>query len=110
VQSGLQSSVFAATVFPARDSLRLGLLFFLAVGLLFTMVPRWEIHFEEWICFLVSRAPAVQVLSSELLGPARKPVQLPHHFFDFVCVVIGLLHEFVLVIFLSYRIKKLEFF
>jgi hypothetical protein len=93
VQSGLQSSVFAATVFPARDSLRLSLLFFLAAGLGSSLHDGTTLGncFEERICFPVSRAPTAQVLSSELLGPTRKPVQLPHHFFNFVCVVTGLL-------------------
>jgi hypothetical protein len=108
VQSGLQSSIFAATVFPARDSLPLGLLFFLAAGLGSSLHDGTTLgnRSEEQICFSVSRAPAAQVLSSELLSPTRKPVQLPHHFLDFVCVVIGLLQELISVIFLCYRIKK----
>jgi hypothetical protein len=66
---------------------------------LFTTVPCWEIILRSGSAF---RSP-------ELLGPAHKPVGLPHHFFDFVCVVIGLLQEFIPVIFLATESKSLRF-
>jgi hypothetical protein len=70
MQSGLQSSVFAATVFPARDSLHLGLLFLLAAGLGSSLHDGTTLRnrFEEQICFPVSRAPPAQVSSSVLLA------------------------------------------
>jgi hypothetical protein len=49
----------AVTVFPAHDSLRLGLLFFLVAGLSSSLHGGTTLGncFEEHICFPVSRAP-----------------------------------------------------
>jgi hypothetical protein len=100
VQSGLQSSVFAATVFPARDSLRLGLLFFLAARLGSSLHDGTMLgnHFEERIRFPVSRAPRS---CSQARWVATSLLR-----FCLCCdwIVAGIHPGYIL----SYRIKKFE--